>query len=77
MSWVLKQYSLHSFVVAGRLDTVSGRFLTLDDVVNEMDAESKAAVPASLFQHGLSEAEFRVDASSTELRKAQASGGEE
>lgn len=51
--------------------------MTLDDVLNEMDAESKAAVPPSLFQHGLSEAEFRVDVSSTELRKAQARGGEE
>ncbi|KAG2439524.1 hypothetical protein HXX76_004877 [Chlamydomonas incerta] len=54
-----------SFVVAGRRDGASGRFLTLSDV----------AVPAQmadLFPLGLSEAAFRVDLSSTELRQRAA-----
>jgi hypothetical protein len=51
-----------SFTVAGRADSESGRFLTLQDI---NVPESLQAM--DLFT-GLSEDEFRTDLSSTELR---------
>ncbi|PNW82224.1 hypothetical protein CHLRE_06g278116v5 [Chlamydomonas reinhardtii] len=54
-----------SFVVAGRRDGASGRFLTLADV-------SVPTQMADLFPLGLTEADFRMDISSTELRQRAA-----
>mgnify|MGYP001807429775 CR=1 FL=1 len=52
-------------MVAGRRDGASGRFLTLADV-------SVPTQMADLFPLGLTEADFRMDISSTELRQRAA-----
>lgn len=57
-----------SFTVAGRFDSAAGRFLTLADInVPECLASMHLFV-------GLSEDEFRMDVSSTEIRRASECG---